>query len=380
MAERRDVVGVGVTSLTSALWVNAFGLLVPALAVVLVWMLTPQQAGLGADLPSALRFSAALWVSAHLIPIITSSGPISLLPLLLVVLPGLLLVRASRKATRELEISDTRESLLLTVGVALAHAIFVTLVSALISSEGLRFRPFQSFAMSLVAAMAFAGIAVFRESGAWEDLRDVIPSWFKAGVLGALVSLTILVVTAAVLLCVSVVVHRGDIASVSNSLGSGILAQVLLVVVSLLYLPTLWGWTLSALTGAGTHVGAGAILTLGAGSPNSLPPFPLLAALPDAVPSWTRILPIVVVIAASCGVISAWQRSAVGDVRTAAVVLVIAAVGLGALSLASGGSLGSGNLAHLGPHTRHAFALGFAELCLGAAIPVGLHLLKQRQR
>ena len=380
MAERRDVVGVGVTSLTSALWTNAIGLLVPGLAVILVWMLTPQQAGLGADLPSAVRFSAALWVSAHLIPVLTSSGSISLLPLLLVLLPGLLLFRAARKAARELEIADTRESLLLTAGLGLAHAVILTLISALTSHDGLRFRPFQSFAMSLLVALAFTSIAIFRESGAWDDLRDVLPQWFKAGFVGALVSLSVLLATSAALVAISIVVHRSDIATVSNSLGDGVLAQSLLVLLSVLYLPTLWGWTLSALTGAGTHVGAGAVLALGAGSPSALPPFPLLAALPEAVPSWTRVLPLIVVVAALCGVVAAWQRSSVGDVPTAIVVVVATAIGLGIVSLASGGSLGNGNLADLGPHTRHAFFLGFAQLSVGAVIPVGLHLLKQRTR
>lgn len=380
MAERRDVVGVGLTSLTSALWVNAIGLLVPALAVVVVWMLTPQQGGLGADLPSALRFSAAMWVSSHLIAIITTSGSVSLFPLLLVLLPGLLITRASRKATRELEIPDTRESLLLTVGIGVAHAAVVTLVSALISHEGLRFRPFQSFGMSLLVALVFAGIAIFRESGAWEDLRDVVPAWFKAGVLGALVSLSVLLVTSALLLAVSIVIHRSDIAAVSNSLGEGVLPQILLIGLSLLYLPTLWGWTLSALTGAGTHVGAGAVLALGAGSPSALPPFPLLAALPQTVPTWTRGLPVVVVVAAMCGVIAAWKRTSMGDVRIALVVLVVASVGLATISLASGGSLGNGNLAHLGPHTRNAFLLGFGQMLVGVAIPVAFRLLKQRTR
>lgn len=380
MSERRDVVGLGVTSLTSALWTNALGLLFPALAVVVVWMLTPQQNGLGADLGSALKFSSALWVASHLTPIITSSGSLSLFPLVLVALPAYLLTRSSRKAARELEIADTREAMLLTLGVALAHSVVVTLVSALISSESLRFRPLQTLGVSLVIALCVVGIAVFKESGAWEDLRDVVPEWLRAGVLGSAVSLMILLALSGVLLVTLVVVHRTDIAAVSNSLGNDVFSQVLVLLLSLMYVPTIWGWTLSAMTGAGTHVGAGAVLALGAGTPSALPPFPLLAALPDSIPTWTRALPALVIIAACVGVLVAWKRTTFGDVLSAGVVVVCAVLCIGAVALITGGSLGGGNLAHIGPHARHAFMLALGELALGALIPFGIHALKQRQR
>ena len=378
MSERRDVVGLGVTSITSALWVSALGLLMPALVVVVAWMLTPQQNGIGADLTSSLRFGAAVWVMAHLVPVVTGIGVFSLFSLLLLGVPALLLTRASRKASRELEIGDAREAVLLTTGMCVAHATMITGVSALASSDGMRFRPLQTFFISMLVAFIFVARPAFQESGAWDDLRDVLPKWFRSGFRGAVVSLASLAAISSALLLVAVVIRRADIAAVSNSLGEGVVAQTSLVLLSIVYLPNLWGWTIAAMTGAGTHVGAGAVLALGAGTPNTLPPFPVLAVLPDVVPSWTQGLPIVIAASALLGVLMAWRSLKARDMRSAAVVVGLTTLALAFIALMSGGSLGDGNLADLGPHALHAMGLGFAELLVGACVPVAVHLIRAR--
>lgn len=380
MSERRDVVGLGVTSLTSALWVNALGLLVPAMGVLLVWMLTPQQAGLGADIGTTLRFSAALWVWAHFIPMVTGSGEISLFPMLILALPAVLLVRASRKAAQELEIGNAREAIMLSSGMATAHGVVLTTITALISHETLRFRPIQTFLIAFVVAALVSSVTIFRQSGAWEDLRDVIPSWFRSGVIGVAVFATALMVASGIVLATALVVHRADVAAVANSLGSGFITVVVVVLLSLMYLPNLWGWAFAAFTGAGIHVGGGSVLTLGAGTTGALPPFPILAALPDASPGWIRVFPVVVVAAAAIAVLLAWRRDSARDYRTAGVVVLGSTLIIGAIALFSGGSLGDGNLGDLGPHARNALLLGLTQVFTGAAIPVFVDVLKQRKK
>ena len=367
---RGDLVGLGLAAATSAVWVSVLGVVIPGVFAVGAWMFTPHDYISSGDLSSTLRLTAMLWAVAHLAPVVTPAGLLSLFPLGLALLPLVLLWRGGRRAAKAADPADFREALILTSGFALAHAIFVLLVGALGSTDSMRIRPLVTAGQAGLIAFVVVGVAVLHQCELLDDVRDVIPAVVRVGVTSAVMSLLALTAASTLVFAAAIVLRRQDIAAVSTSLGSSITAQISLVLLSVLYAPTILGWLMAASTGAGVHVGGGAVLGLGVGAPGALPPFPLLAVLPERVPEWTRVLPLVVVLSVMAGSLLARRRFTARSWRDLLTLSVIVALTftalLSAVAVVTSGSLGERALADLGPHAR--IAAGFALVESVAAV------------
>jgi hypothetical protein len=376
--ERPDFVGYGLASVSAAIWVAAVGIVLPGMVIMLAWMLTPHDQGSG-DLGNALQFVATLWAVAHLVPVLTPTGVVSLFPLLLWLLPVLLLRRASRKAALSVEPETVWRALLLVFLIGVLHALLVLVVGMAGSGESTVVAPVDLALRSFLIACVVALPTVMSAAGLLDDVRDRIPALVRAAVAGGIASFLMIVLAGTVLLAAAVIHRRSDIAAVSDQVGQSNVAAAFLLVLSLLYVPTLIGWASTWITGAGVHVGGGAVLALASGSPDELPPVPLLAVLPQAVPEWTRLLPLVVVLCGVLGAALVRRRlpllSLAQRFVSVAVVAVVAAGLIGALGLLTGGSLGSVRLVDLGPHAKVAALHSLWQVGLGAALVTLLPLL-----
>jgi hypothetical protein len=379
--ERPDLVGYSLASVSAAIWVGAVGVVLPGVVILLAWMLTPHDQGSG-DLGSTLQFTAILWAIAHVVPVLTPTGVVSLFPLLLILLPVLLMRRAARKAALSVEPETLSRALLLTSLIAGMHTLLVLAVGLAGSTESMLLKPLDLALRSFLIAVAITLPTVLSAAGLVDDVRDRIPALVRAAVAGGVVAFLMIVSAGSVLLVIAVIHRRSDIAAVSDQVGQSNVASVFLLVLSLLYVPTLIGWVTTWMTGAGVHVGGGAVLGLASGSPDELPPVPLLAVLPEVVPEWTRFLPLVVVFAAAAGAALVHRRMVLLSMAQrfmAVVVLAVVAAGLlGATGLLTGGSLGSVRLVDLGPHAKVATLYGLWQVGLGAALVLLLPLLASR--
>ncbi|MEW2283685.1 DUF6350 family protein [Streptomyces sp. NPDC047841] len=381
--------GLGASLLGGAV-AAGLGLASFAVLVMVLWVSSPYPDD-GPD--GALHIAAALWLLAHGVELTrtgTLSGapmPVGVTPLLLLALPLWLLFRAARDATdapTEPDGPPPVRARTAWTGVVLGY-LGVGTAAALYGCRG-ELRPewiWVTVCLPLVAAGA-AGAGVWSAYGRPHEpvLRAlvVVPGpvrrlvfgtdeWARlsAAVRAAGAATTVLFGGGALLVGVSLVWH-GELARASFvQLTGGWTGRFAVLLLGIALIPNAAVWAASYALGPGFLLGAGHLVHPLASDPAPLlPPFPLLAAVPDpgaGTPgNWAAG-----VVPAVAGMTAGWfvARAAVrrpeaggpararwSAGRTAGVVLLTAlvcAVALALLAALAGGSLGVAALSRLGP-------------------------------
>jgi hypothetical protein len=163
-------------------------------------------------------------------------------------------------------------------------------------------------------------------------------------------------------------------------------AAALLIGLCVLVTPNATLFSGSYLLGPGFAVGTHTIVTPTAVVLGPLPMFPLLAALPDAgpTPGWTVALlglpPLVAAVAVYRTLdrypTSRWDEAAL---RGAGAGLVCA-VGFAVLAALSGGAVGPGRMAHVGPFVFQVLLHGIATFGIGGLLGALAATVRQRRR
>ncbi|GGW30329.1 hypothetical protein GCM10010503_02340 [Streptomyces lucensis JCM 4490] len=361
-----------------------------AVLVLALWVSSPYpDSGPG----GALHIAAALWLLAHGVELVrtdTLSGapmPVGVTPLLLLALPVWLLYRAARDAVDASPEPDGPPPVparTAWTGVVLGY-LGVGGAAVLYCSGG-ELRPGPTWVATCLPLVA-AGAAA---AGVWSGhgcprgpLRRALrglpgpvrrlvagtdaEARLAAAVRAAGAGTAVLAGGGALLAGVSLVWH-GDAARTSFlQLTDGWTGRFAVLVLGVALVPNAAVWAASYALGPGFVLGAGHLVHPFASDPAPLlPPFPLLAAVPDpgpgALPNWLAgLAPL------AAGVTAGWfvARAAVPGPRsgeragarwsagrTAGVVLLTAVAGaalLGLLAELAGGPLGVGRLARFGP-------------------------------
>ncbi len=401
--------GLGASLLGGAV-AAGLGLASFAVLVMALWVSSPYPDD-GPD--GALHIAAALWLLAHGVELTrtgTLSGapmPVGVTPLLLLALPLWLLYRAARDATdasAEPDGPPPVRARTAWTGVVLGY-LGVGAAAALYCCRG-ELRPewlWVTVCLPLVAAGA-AGAGVWSAYGRPREpvLRAlvVVPGpvrrlvfgtdeWARlsAAVRAAGAATTVLFGGGALLVGVSLVWH-GELARASFvQLTGGWTGRFAVLLLGVALVPNAAVWAASYALGPGFLLGAGHMVHPFASDPAPLlPPFPLLAAVPEpgATGNWA-----VGAVPGLAGMTAGWfvARAAVhrpepgvpararwSAGRTAGVVLltaVVCAVALALLAALAGGSLGVATLSRLGPQWwRTGGAAGAWTLVF--ALPVAL--------
>ncbi|MCZ4120670.1 cell division protein PerM [Streptomyces sp. H39-S7] len=407
--------------------VVAAGLGLGALAVVVItlWITSPFPDN---GLDGALCLAADLWLLAHgaaLVRTDTLSGvpaPIGLTPLLLTLLPAWLLYRAAGDAVAPAEGEGDGEDApavaprdaAVAVGWLVTGYLVIGVGVVLYTSYGqVRSDPVSALLHLPVVAVLAAGAGAWSGCGRPAAVLPRIPrlpwavrrrldafalprrlSLPDGGPLVALraaaASTAVLVGGGAVLGGASLVWHERLVGHSFAQLSASVSGQCAVLLVALALVPNMAVWGASYALGPGFAVGAGSVAPVGLGtygpfrppgpSPDVLPNFPLLAALPapgGAPLQWAVLL--LPVLAGACAAVLVGRGAAAGSWRPArtARVAALAAVGCGAatglLAAWSAGPMGSGALADFGPAwwAAGAAALGWTAL-VGVAGAVGV--------
>lgn len=371
-----------------------------AVLVMVLWISSPYpDSGPG----GAMRVAAALWLLAHgaeLVRVDTLSGapaPVGVTPLLLLALPVWLVHRAGRDAVYGSGEEDAPLVGVRTAWVGVVVGYLVVGTGAAVYAAGGVLRPSWGWtAVCLpVVAMGAAGVGVWtvygRPCGPGADVPLGLPRWVRRLVLGvqgrgwagvavraAGVGVAALVGGGALLVAVSSVWHLEVARAAFLQLTEGWSGRFAVLLLCVALVPNAAVWGAAYAVGPGFVLGAGhGVGPLASDPAPLLPPFPLLAAVPDAGAGgpWNWAAGVVAVVAAgTVGVFVgrvAAGRSWGWAVGVVAVAGVLGGALMGVLGGLAGGPLGVGALAWFGPVWWQVGA-AVAVWVVGVGVPVVL--------
>ncbi len=322
--------------LVAGIWSAAMSLLVVGAVVLLGWIFAPLGSGQFADV---MRASGFAWVLANGGSLRWQGASLSLPPLLV----SLVIMLFQRRAGRWLVGAVAAERvahLVLPFIFALAAAASAQLLVLAAVADGSVFSVMRNMAgAGIVAAVGFAW-GIDRELGSPRTASVSI-------VLQALRNFALVLGAGSVLMValLSVLKHRGFTGLLSAVAGdSTSVLQVL--VLCLVYLPTIVLWAATALLGGTVAVGVGTQVSLTTVALGALPPLPLLALLPDQAPAPGRSLMVVTALAA-CSML--WPLRGHRSALLRGALLLGSGVAGALLGGAATGAMGPGRLQLLGP-------------------------------
>ncbi|MFD5866266.1 DUF6350 family protein [Agromyces sp. NPDC127015] len=243
-----------------------------------------------------------------------------------------------------------------------------------------------AFVMAIGVVLG-AGLETLREAGAgdlaggWvrarlDDLSPaLVASVRQATRIGAGAAFGVLAV-AGVVVAVLIAADYATIAGLAQALGAGVDGGLLLLVTELAFLPNFVIWVASWLLGPGFAIGTGTTVAPGGTVLGQIPGIPLLGALPGDAPAsgvlWL-LVPVVL------GFVGAWFVLRAGSpvdehdpwwrpVAVGAGAAFVAAIVLGLLAWWSGGAIGPGRLAVVGPDAWAVALVTAATVGTGAIV------------
>ncbi len=358
--------------------VMAGGLAAITLVVVAGWIAAPHE---GAGLPAVLRTAAALWLVGHHVGFtFRGAGRIGMLPLGLVLLPGALLWRAGRWVVRVGGVTRLRHVGYAALALAVPYAGLAGLLAVASRSATESSSLPQAVICSLLLALAAGGLGGARALAPWPRLIRLLAPRQRSLVVAVAATLGLLVAAGALLAGASLAVHVHEAETLQRALAPGAVGLLLLLLLQFSYLPNAVVWAIAFSLGPGFAFGSGTVVAPTGSALAQLPALPMLAALPPglhaAMPSWLE--PTVLAMPYLAGALGGLLL-----VRGAAVLALdaaplwglacgaVAGGVLGLLAAASGGPLGDGRLAAVGPSPWQVGVVSALEIGVAAAVTAG---------
>ncbi|MFI7428651.1 DUF6350 family protein [Micromonospora sp. NPDC049836] len=364
----------------AALWAAVTSWLPVALVLGLAQL--SEDAG---GLTGAARAGLAGWLLGHGVPLETSAGPLGLAPLALSALAVWRLTRAGVHVSRAIGARggrSVRQALTVAVAVGIGYALLGVLAAVLVSAGGLRVSPSRAGVTCAVVGTLAALVGAARTTGVSVLLAHRAAPALRNGVRTGLVAGLLLLGAGAGAAGLSVATGGGDAADMIGAYRTGVAGQAGITLVSLAYAPNATVWSASYLLGPGFAMGTDTAVRTSEVSVGALPAVPLLAGLPrgpvDGLGVGLLAVPVLAGMAAGWLLARRLLRAA-GDGRTApdwppllasaALAGPVAGLLLGAAAALSGGPLGGGRLAEIGPAPW--LVAGVATLVVAAGALLG---------
>jgi hypothetical protein len=356
------------------------GLAVLATLTLIGWITAPHV-GLGGGLAGALRSAGLLWLVAHHVEVaVRGVGRVGLLPLGLVLLPAALIERAGRRMTREGHVTGLPEVGPAAISIALPYALFTGAVALASRTPVAAPSLWQAAMMGFLIALLASGFGAARALAPWRKLAGLVPPRPRSVILGMLAALAVLTVSGAILGAASLIIHINAYKQAVAALNPGIFGSVLLLLASLCYLPNSVIWAVAYLLGPGFSFGTGTAVSPSGSALGALPAFPVLAALPvgdkAAFPASLGFFVLVMPYLAGALAGLMTVRIAPTPLLEAAplwglVTGTLTAVVIGFSAKFSGGPLGAGRLALVGPAGGEVGLVAVLEVGVTAALVAG---------
>jgi Family of unknown function (DUF6350) len=364
-----------VTGAIAACAAAASGLAVLVTLTAIGWITAPHV-GIGGGLGGVLRTAAMLWLVAHHVGFtVRGAGRIGMLPLGLVLLPGALLFLAGRWVVHAGAVTRLRHIGYVAVVLALPYTLLAGAVAVASRTAQLAPTLWQAVIASFLLALVAGGLGAARALAPWSRLAGLMPARPRSIVMGMLASGAILVAAGAVLAGGSLAVHLAEVRAATDALSPGPIGAALLLLAQLAYVPNAIVWAVAYTLGPGFALGAGTVVAPTGSTLGAVPIFPMLAALPAGtrphglVPLLVLAVPYLA--GALGGIVTA--RITPTPVLEAAPVWGFIAGGaagavLGLTAAFSGGPLGDGHLAVVGPSGWQVTLVAVLEIGVTAAL------------
>ena len=384
----RALVGIAV-----ALWTMLLGLACLVCLTLAAWITAAHHE---TSMRPALATAIQAWLLANHTGLAISGGWFSIVPLGLTIALAALLVWAGRQAARLSGARDPLDCLATAFAVAVPYAVVAALLTKPAQWGQVHPEPLQALAGGFVLAFACAAVGALRDTGQGAVLKARLPVDVRLAVRAAIAATAVVVGVATVLVVVSLAAHADRATTLMKSVHGGVFADVLMVLVSIAYLPNAVMWAGAFSLGPGFAVGTKTAVALGGVHLGAVPAVPLLAALPaDGSPPLAGWLAVVAPIGAGllAGWLLArsrpvtvvpvgrwWERHRAIDAAWGLAAGACAAVLIGVLAWLSSGPLGQGRMAQLGPSPFRVAGAALIEIGMLAAVTawvLGLRQLRQ---
>ncbi|MDA8370038.1 MAG: DUF6350 family protein [Nocardiopsaceae bacterium] len=366
----------------AAAWSAGIGLAVLMTLTLIGWVAAPHDA-FGDDVDDVFRTAVQAWLVGHHVGFAIPGGQITVLPLGLVVLPGLLLYRSGRWLARSCDLPRLRHLFRAALALAGPYAAIAGTLALIGQTEVVR----PSMVKALVAGFCLAFLAggmgvlfqLLKDKGIPKSrLLELIPERPRSLLVGTASATGILLMSGALLFCAALAAGFDGAVAVTRELSPGLVGGALLIAIQLVYVPNAVVLGLSYAVGPGFAIGTGTMVAPTGVALGAVPMFPMLAALPENGPAPALSLAALATpFLAGCvgGVLT--QRSAPTVVSESAPLwgfVCGAATGLvcAALSVLAGGSLGAERLSTVGPSAWQVGLVTALEVGLTAAITAWL--------
>jgi hypothetical protein len=349
--------------------------------LTLFGFITAPHVGLGGGLAGALRSAGLLWLVAHHVEVtVRSVGRVGLLPLGLVLLPAVLIERAGRWMTHEGHVTSLLQVGPAALSIALPYALFTGAVAVASRTPVAVPSLWQAVMMGFLIALLAGAFGAARGLAPWRRLAGRVPPRPRSVILGMLAALAVLAAFGAVLGVASLMIHLSAYKAAVTALNPGAVGSLLLLLASLCYLPNSVIWAIAYMLGPGFAFGIGTAVSPSGSALGAVPAFPMLAALPvgsaAAFPAWLGFFVLVTpyLAGALAGLMTvriaptpSLEAAPLWGLLTGTLTAVV--IGFGAKF--SGGPLGAGRLASVGPSAGEVGLVAVLEIGVTAALVAG---------
>ncbi len=375
---------VTVAGSLAALQAAGLGVLAVMVLVLVGWATTADT---GASATTAVRGALQVWLVGHHARLSFPGGELGLVPLGLTALPVVLIYSATLRAGRSAEVTGRRGVIALASAVTATYAVVTTVVAVLARTAEVRPLPLSAFAGAAGLAALAASAGSLRATGRWHVLWVRVPPTLRLALPAAGGALGVLVAGGAVVAGLALAVHHARTGQLVDALDPGAGGVPLLLLGTLLYVPTAAVWGTAYAVGPGFAVGQGTSVTPFGADLGPVPAFPLLGALPEGTSPGVGLGALLVPLAAGALAALLLRRGSLPPgaprvdgwrpvlVATAVTGAVVAAATAGLATLVAGPA-GPGRLAEVGPDWWAVGPVAGAEV---AAVAAAVLLLLRRR-
>lgn len=327
---------------------------------VVMWL--SQFAEEAATVGGAARVGLAAWLLGHGVPLGTAAGPLGLAPLALGALAAWRVARAGVHASRAIGArhrGSPRQALVAAGAVGIGYGLLGALAGLIVGTGGVTVSPLRAGLTFTVFGTLAALVGALGTTGALGVVARRIPGPLRDGLRAGVAAALLVLGAGAGVAGLAVAIGGGHASDMIGAYRTGVAGQAGITLVSIAYAPNAAVWAAAYLLGPGFVVGTDTAVRTTEVTLGALPAVPVLAGLPEGPVGGLGAALLAVPVLA--GMVAGWllarralrsAGTAVGWPRllgAAAIAGPMAGLVLGGAAIVSGGPLGAGRLADIGP-------------------------------
>ncbi|WP_285761263.1 cell division protein PerM [Nocardiopsis ansamitocini] len=356
----------------------AIGLTTLVTLILIGWVAAPH-ATFGEDIADVFRVAVQAWLIGQHAGFEIPGGHVGMLPIGLLILPGILLYRSGRWLARSCELPRLRHVFQAALALAGPYAAISGTLALVGQTEVIQPSMVQALLSGFLLAFVAGGLGVLRQllkdkAIPRRRLLEIMPARWRSLLVGTFSATSTLLLAGTLLFFGALAFNIGEAVAVTERLAPGIVGGALLLLIQLMYLPNAIIFAGSYAIGPGFALGAETTVAPTGVVLGPVPHLPMLAALPESGPA-----PVLSLVALAAPLVAGGVGGAL-TLRSAPTVVSEAAPLWGfvcglttgivwaGLAVLAGGPLGAQRLAEVGPSPWHVGLVTALEVGVAAAI------------